>query len=319
MCVAVGGRASRVRYGRVGAHLLPPIGVEEVAMSITIAIANPKGGVGKSLTTMMLADGLALSYGARILVLDADPQAGVTKALLGIDAEQELRERRIGLGPMLQAFARGRNIRLASHRVAASDLAELQDRENGYIDILPSNHELLGDMADFERSAHRKRRRDRLDVQLSDVLRAELQKIEAEYDAILIDCPAGPGTLGLTGMRLAHHIVAPTSLETNAYSTLTDFLKFILADDLDLASHVKVHPLITQYQSTNSIQREMLHHIKEGLAHLNAFPRPIPYTSALQNAAAHPGMGSLRTARQKYGNALSEVMALSKAVVERIS
>ena len=53
-------------------------------MSVSVAIANPKGGVGKSLTTMMLADGLALSYGARILVIDADPQAGVTKSLLGI-------------------------------------------------------------------------------------------------------------------------------------------------------------------------------------------------------------------------------------------
>ncbi|MFT3730780.1 MAG: ParA family protein [Hyphomicrobium sp.] len=288
-------------------------------MSITIAIANPKGGVGKSLTTMMLAEGLALSYGARVLVLDADPQAGVTKALLGIDAEQELRERRIGLGPMLQAFSRGRDIRLPSHRVAASDLIELQDRQNGFVDILPSNHELLGDMADFERSAHRKRRRDRLDVQLSKLLRAELDKIAADYDIVLVDCPAGPGVLGLTGIRLAHHILAPTSLETNAYSTLTDFLKFILADDLDLASQVKVHPLITQYQATNSVQREMLHHIKEGLAHLNAISRPIPYTAALQNAAAHPGMGTLRTARQKYGNALPDVVALTKAVVERIS
>ena len=288
-------------------------------MSIRVAIANPKGGVGKTLTTMMLADGLALTYQARILVLDADPQAGATKALLGIDAEQELRERRIGLGPMLEAFARGRNIRLASHRVAASDLLELQDRHQGFIDILPSNHELLGDMADFERSAHRKRRKDRLDVQLSKVLRDELAKIEDEYDVVLIDCPAGPGVLGLAGLRLAQHILAPTSLETNAYSTLIDFLKFILADDLDMASHVRVHPLITQYQSTNSIQREMLHHIKEGLSHLNAISRPIPYTAALQNAAAHPGMGSLRTAQQKYGNALSEVVALSKAVVERIS
>jgi chromosome partitioning protein len=288
-------------------------------MSITVAIANPKGGVGKSLTTMMLADGLALTYGARILVVDLDPQAGVTKALLGIDAEQELRERRIGLGPMLQAFSRGRDIRLATHRVAASDLSELEDRQNGYVDLLPSNHELLGDMADFERSAHRKRRKDRLDVQLSKMLRTELAKIDAEYDMVVIDCPAGPGVLGLTGIRLADHIVAPTSLETNAYSTLTDFLKFILADDLDLAAQVRVHPLITQYQSTNSIQREMLHHIKDGLAHLNAISRPVPYTAALQNAAAHPGMGNVRTARQKYGNALPEVVALAKAVVERIS
>jgi chromosome partitioning protein len=288
-------------------------------MSITIAIANPKGGVGKSLTTMMLADGLALSYGARVLVLDADPQAGVTKALLGIGAEEELRQRQIGLGAVLQAFARGRKLRFDSHRVAAGDLVELSDRQSGYIDILPSNHELLGDMVDFERSAHRKRRKDRLDVVLANALRSELRKIEFDYDAILIDCPAGPGVLGLASIRMAHHILAPTSLETNAYSTLTDFLKFILTDDLDLASQVKVHPLITQYQATNTLQREMLHHIKEGLHNLNAIARPIPYSAALQNAAAHPGPGLLRTAREKYGSALPEVVALTKAVVDRIS
>ena len=57
-------------------------------MSIVVAIANPKGGVGKSLTTMMLADGLALTYGARILVIDADPQAG--------QAVLQLRQCRLG-------------------------------------------------------------------------------------------------------------------------------------------------------------------------------------------------------------------------------
>jgi cellulose biosynthesis protein BcsQ len=199
------------------------------------------------------------------------------------------------------------------------DLIELEDRQAGFIDLLPSNHELLREMAEFEHVARRKKRKDRLDVLLSDALRSELSKIEPNYDAVLIDCPAGPGVLGLAAMRLAQHIVAPTSLETNAYSTLTDFLKFILADDLDLASQVKVHPLITQYQATNTVQREMLHHIKQGLHHLNAISRPVPYTSALQNAATHPGLGVFRSARDKYGSALPEVMALTKAVVERIS
>lgn len=288
-------------------------------MSVTVAIANPKGGVGKSLTTMMLADGLALSYSARVLVLDADPQAGITKALLGIDAEQQLQERKIGLAAMLQAFASGRSMRMESHRVVASDLIELRDRQAGFIDILPSNHELLKEMAEFEHVARRKKRKERLDVLLSDALRSELKTIEQHYDAVLIDCPAGPGVLGLAAMRLAPHILTPTSLETNAYSTLTDFLKFILADDLNLASQVKVHPLITQYQATNTVQREMLQHIKQGLHQLNAIARPVPYTSALQNAATHPGLGVYRSAREKYGSALPEVMALTQAVVERLS
>jgi cellulose biosynthesis protein BcsQ len=288
-------------------------------MSILVAIANPKGGVGKSLTTMMLADGLALTYGARILVIDADPQAGVTKALLGIAAENELHRQRIGLGAILKLFQSGDRIRLAEHRVIAGDLIELRDRQPGLIDLIPSNHELLGALPDFEHTVRKKRRKDRLDVLLSRALRAEIQSIESNYDVILIDCPAGPGALGLAGLRLAQHIIMPTSLETNAYSTLTDFLKFILADDLDLASQVRVHPLITQYHATNTTQREMLHHIKQGLYELNAIPRPVPYATALQNAAAHPGPGAFRSVREKYGNALPDLVAMTKAVAERIS
>ena len=173
-------------------------------------------------------------------------------------------------------------------------------------------------MAELEHTARRKKRKDRLDVSLSNTLRSELRKIETNYDVILIDCPAGPGVLGLASLRLAQHIIAPTSLETNAYSTLTDFLEFILADDLDLASHVRVHPLITQYHASNTTQREMLDHIKQGLYHLNAIPRPVPYSTALQNAASHPGLGSFRSAQEKYGYALPDVIALTKAVAQRI-
>jgi cellulose biosynthesis protein BcsQ len=178
---------------------------------------------------------------------------------------------------------------------------------------------LLGEIADFEHGARKKRRRDRLDVLLADTLRSELSRIEANYDIILIDCPAGPGFLGLAAMRLAQHILAPTSLEANSYSTLTDFLEFILADDLDLASQVKVHPLITQYHASNTAQRQMLDHINQGLYHLNAIPRPIPYATALQNAASHPGPGSFRSAREKYGNSLADVLALAQALAQRIS
>ena len=52
-------------------------------MAVRIAVANPKGGVGKSTTAMMIAEGLALRVGARVLVLDMDPQAMVTKILIG--------------------------------------------------------------------------------------------------------------------------------------------------------------------------------------------------------------------------------------------
>jgi cellulose biosynthesis protein BcsQ len=288
-------------------------------MAVCLAIANPKGGVGKSLTTLMLADGLALAYGARVLVFDADPQAGITQALLGFAAQDDLDRQQIGLGPVLRNWAQGQDIDLASHCVPAGDLTELRNRHPGRIDLIPSNHQLLGEIADIEHTARHSRRRDRLDVLLAGALRSAFRKVQPNYDIVLIDCPAGPGALGLAALRLARHILTPTNLETNSYSTLVGFLQFILDDDLDLASQVKVHPLITQYHASNTLQRQMLDHIQQGHSGLNAIGRPIAYATALQGAASHPGAGSFRTAREKYGNSLADVLGLAQAVAQRIS
>lgn len=287
--------------------------------AVRLAIANPKGGVGKSLTTLMLADGLALAYGARVLVFDADPQAGVTSALLGTDAQDDLERRQIGLGPLLRAWLNGQPMRLAPHCVAAGDLVELRNRDAGLIDLMPSNHRLLGEMAELEHAARNLRRRERLDVVLARALRSAFKGVQEHYDIILIDCPAGPGPLGLATLRTIRHILAPTSLEHNSYSTLIDFLQFILDDDLDLAAQVKVHPLITQYHESNDLQRQMLSYIQQDGYNLNALGLPIAYAPALQGAAHHPGFGSFRTAREKYGNALADVLGLAEAVAQRIT
>lgn len=287
-------------------------------MAIRIAVANPKGGVGKSLTTMMLADGFALRYGARVLVIDMDPQAGVSMALLGRSMQEDLLKRQIGLSSILRQWSKGTAIQLAMHRVPAGDLIELRDRQIGLIDLIPSNSELLGSMTDFERELHRFKGPERIDVTIAALMKSALSRVERNFDVVIFDCPAGPVPLGLAAIRSVRHIIAPTSLEENSYSTLTDFLKFMLADDLGLSSNVQVHPLITQYHASNPIQRQMLDQIGAGLYKLNAFPRPIPYTTALQAAASHPGSGGFRLVREKYATALPDFVALADAVASRI-
>lgn len=316
-----GGTSSLTRLWEQGSWRWYPktgdVAAQAAPDAVCLAVANPKGGVGKSLTTLMLADGLALAYGARVLVFDADPQAGITSALLGLDAQDDLDRDQIGLRPLLYAWSRGQSLDLASHCVAAGDLLELKGRKAGSIDLIPSNHQLLGEMADIEHAARRFWQRDRSDVLLANALRSAFKRIQNEYDIILIDCPAGPGLLGLATLRTVRHILAPTCLEANSYSTLASFFRFILDDDLDLASQVKVHPLITQYHETNGLQRQMLQHIQQGY-YLNAIGRPIAYAPALQGAASHPGAGMFRTAREKYGNALDDVLGLAEAVAQRL-
>ncbi|MBS0269959.1 MAG: AAA family ATPase [Proteobacteria bacterium] len=151
-------------------------------MAHRIAIANPKGGVGKSTTTMMLAEGLALRHEARVLVMDMDPQADATKLFLGHRALDELTSRQVGLASILKRWAKGGEVALASHCEPASDLIDLRSpRQQGLIDIVPSNHELLGELSEFEGVLRNLSKKNRLDVTLSILLQAALKQVEKNY------------------------------------------------------------------------------------------------------------------------------------------
>ena len=72
--------------------------------AITAAIANLKGGVGKSTTTVMLADGLAYFYGMHVLVIDLDPQANSSQMLLTEEGVQDASEQGKGGHHLLAQF-----------------------------------------------------------------------------------------------------------------------------------------------------------------------------------------------------------------------
>lgn len=288
-------------------------------MAVRVAIANPKGGVGKSTSTLMLAEGLALFYGQRVLVLDMDPQAMTTKILAGKNAMEELRAANKGLATILSHWAKGIPVSFNEHRILASDLLELTGPgDHGTIHLIPSNHELLRDVSSLEFALRQIKLRERVDVTLAHLLGRELKRIEKDYDVIIFDCPAGPVPLAQASVRLAQHILAPTNLEENSYSTLADFLRLILEDDLKLAEKIKVHVLISMFQATNRLQQKMLYHIQCGTYAINALERPVPMMTALQRAQTHAGPGVYRTAREKYDIALKEVQALARSMHQRL-
>lgn len=287
-------------------------------MATRIAIANHKGGVGKSTTTMMLAEGLALA-GARVLVLDFDPQAMATKELVGIAGLQAAARDRRSLGHLLTQFAAGRSVPLSQVRVRASDLIELRDAtDNRGVDLVSSSTDLLREMAELEDAIRKRAGGKRADLVLATLLEPELERVSKSYNAILFDCPAGAVPLMQAALRLSSHVIAPTNLEFNSYSALADFMREILKDDLGLAERVRVHVVLNMFDRGNTAQRQALDQIESGIFAVNAFPRPLPWSTAIQKAATHPGTGAFRSAREKYGNALGDVTALAQTVTDRI-
>jgi chromosome partitioning protein len=288
-------------------------------MAVKIAIANHKGGVAKSTTAMMLADGLALR-GHRVLVFDMDPQGMVSRLLLGRAGVSSAVQQQKTIGHLLKKLIADQDPQLARYRMPGSDLLELKDdASRGRVDVLAADDQsLVRELARIEDALRQIASAERLDVLIWRLLHPLIAKHERNYDVILFDTPAGTPPLAMTALRLSTDVIAPTNLEENAFSTLMVFLRIVLADELDLAGRVTVHVLPTLYLASNPEQVRFLDYIRTGALKVNAFPRPIPHTVAIHRAEAHPGPGAFRRAREKYDTALPDVMALAEATEHRI-
>jgi len=159
-------------------------------------IANQKGGVGKTTTTVNLAAGLA-KIGQRTLVVDLDPQGNATMGS-GIDK---------------------RSLSLTVYDVLLGNASVVDTRKRsdkaGY-DVLGANRELAGAEVELVELERRNQR-----------LKESLQAVHADYDFILIDCPPSLSLLTLNGLCSAHGVLVPMQCEYFALEGLSDLVNTI--------------------------------------------------------------------------------------------
>jgi chromosome partitioning protein len=170
-------------------------------MARIFCIANQKGGVGKTTTTVNLAAGLA-KVGQRVLMVDLDPQGNATMGS-GVDKRQ------------LEFTIYDVLLESASVAEARVKSEKLIDGGCSY-DILGANRELAGaevELVDVERREKR--------------LKKALDAVSAEYDFILIDCPPSLSLLTLNGLCSAHGVIVPMQCEYFALEGLTDLVNTI--------------------------------------------------------------------------------------------
>lgn len=170
-------------------------------MAKIFCIANQKGGVGKTTTTVNLAAGLA-KVGQRVLMVDLDPQGNATMGS-GVDK----RQLKLSVYDVLLETSTVTDAKVSSEKLVAAGC--------GY-DILGANRELAGaevELVDVERRERR--------------LKAALTAVAKDYDFILIDCPPSLSMLTLNGLCCAHGVIVPMQCEYFALEGLTDLVNTI--------------------------------------------------------------------------------------------
>jgi chromosome partitioning protein len=162
--------------------------------AVVIAVANQKGGVAKTTTTVSLGAALA-ERGKAVLAVDLDPQASLTFSL-GFDPDE--------LAPTLHDVIGGR---------APLVRTILQHAE---MDLAPASIELAGsEVALLTRTGREY------------VLRAELDPLRDTYDVVLLDCPPSLGVLTLNGLTAADRVVIPLQCETLSHRGVSQLLETI--------------------------------------------------------------------------------------------
>ncbi|HWT18888.1 MAG TPA: ParA family protein [Variovorax sp.] len=258
-------------------------------MAKIFCIANQKGGVGKTTTTVNLAAGLA-KVGQRVLMIDLDPQGNATMGS-GIDKRQlELTVYDV----LLESAS------VAEARVKADKLVE---GGCGY-DVLGANRELAGAEVEMVALDRREKR-----------LRTALATVGAEYDFVLIDCPPSLSLLTLNGLCAAHGVIVPMQCEYFALEGLTDLVNTIKQVHANLNKNLQIIGLLrVMFDPRITLQQQVSEQLK---AHFGdkVFDTVIPRNVRLAEAPSYglPGVVFDPAARGSQA-----FVAFAKELVEKM-
>ena len=258
--------------------------MEEKNVAKIIAVANQKGGVGKTTTSVNLSAGLAM-LGKRVLLIDSDPQGNATSGF-GINKS---------------------DLKTTIYQVLIENLAmEQAILHTGYeVDLLPANIELAGAEIELVAAISRENR-----------LKRSVDAVREKYDFILIDCPPSLGLLTLNALTAADTVLMPIQCEFYALEGLAQLMNTMTLVQNNLNPALEIEGvLLTMFDSRTNLSVQVAEEVRTHFGS-KVYRTVIPRTVRLSEA---PSYGQPIVAYDRNCKGAIVYMDLAKEVTERDS
>ena len=250
-------------------------------MGKIIAVANQKGGVGKTTTSVNLSAAFA-EMGKKVLLIDCDPQGNATSGL-GIEKD-------------------GLELSIYDALINDTPMEEIIIQTQFGLDVVPSVMDLAGaevELVNLEDKQYR--------------LKKAVELVKKNYDYILIDCPPSLGHVTLNALTAADSVLLPLQCEFSALEGLSQLLSTVQLVQEQLNEKLRIEGLVlTMYDSRTNLAEQVVEEVKTHFPDM-VYATKIPRNVRLSEA---PSFGKPIFAYASSSKGAQAYMSLAEEVIE---
>ncbi|MCC5975880.1 MAG: AAA family ATPase [Rhodobacteraceae bacterium] len=269
-----------------------------IPMAHVFSTINLKGGVGKTTTTVALAETLSGELGKKVLVIDLDPQTNATTMLIGEERWRELNDAGHTLAQLFKDALDPSSKKFDLEKTLQKRVSDVSAARS--IDLLPSSLDLIDVQDELVNTPVGKYGA----IRPFDILWRAVKDIVEQYDVVIVDCPPNLGKITQNGLRMSQGFIIPTIPDILSTYGIPQIVKRVREFAEEIAEPIEPLGIVIQkYQANSNVHGNMIKQLKqnhdaEPKNWPPVFATRIPQANQIAAAGEHANYATLK---QKWG------------------